>query len=620
MSVLAPAVRPGSAMAAEVYDQQLGATNGIFRIVAPLTGGAQEFVTDVDVVDRVSAYLVNEAAHGVIRAEIRTVVSDPGSSIGRSEVSVPDLGGWGRGWVDFTFDDVAVTPGQLYYLVLSAEGADGNVVWNGRRAEVEGALPSWGYDVNYWGGWQRYDETTNFSTTRLAFAVQPGPEADCQFAGTCYVATPRPPATLHWEGLLSNGTTVIGQDAASAQGASFVPRSDVLRLADGRLRYLPEGAREPVVVPADEAGAWARIEADRRWLASGEVPGATAEDREVAARALLDIRALLQPNGALAAAWWSAWAYAWPRDGSFAAAALAHTGHPEEALSILRFFAGVQHGDGTWEARYRLDGSPVGDGRHWQIDANGWVPWAVWQWFQVAPPGQRQATLRELWPMVSAAATYAAASLDEGGLPQVTPDYWENAIDAPTIANSAALLSGLRASAAIASRLGHVADARTYTSAARRLRAAIDREFGPHGYPRTPRPQAGADSLVTVMMPPFVDETPPVRSAVVDAADALTLPNGGILPGEDWRGNPFDAWTPETAMFALQAASTGREADARRWLGWIYDHRTTLGSLPEKVRADGEPLSVAPLAWTAGIVVLSLTALDRDGLPTPPKR
>ena len=69
-------------------------------------------------------------------------------------------------------------------------------------------------------------------------------------------------------------------------------------------------------------------------------------------------------------------------------------------------------------------------------------------------------------------------------------------------------------------------------------------------------------------------------------------------------------------MFALQAAASGREAEADRWLDWLYAHRTSLGSLPEKVRADGQPLSVATLAWTSGIVTLSLVALE-DGLPTP---
>lgn len=600
-----------------VYDQQLAHTNGIFRIVAPLTAGAQEFTTDVTEVGHVAAYVVNEAAHGTIRAEIRTSVTDPGSAIGTSEVSVEDLGGWGRGWIDFAFPDpVAVEPGTTYYLVVQAHHVDGNVVWNGRRAAIDEALPSWGYDVNYWGGWQRYDGRTNFSTTRLAFAVEPDESSQCQSLGTCYAATPRPAATLHWDGLLGNDNHVVGVDAKEAEGASFVPYSDVLRLANGRLRYLPEGRAEPVTVLADDSGALAKIEADRRWLESGTVPGRTEHERQIAARALLDMRLLLQPNGSLAAAWWSIWAYSWPRDGSFVAAALAHTGHPEEALSILRFFADAQGENGTWEARYHLDGKPVMDGRHWQIDGNGWVPWAVWQWHEAAPPRQRQKVLGQLWPMVRKSADYAAGSLQENGLPEVTPDYWENAVDQATIANSAALLSGLRASADIAIALGHRDKARDWIAAVERLQAAIGAEFAPYGYPRTPNPDAGADSLVTVMMPPFVPETAPVRKAVLDAAEALTLPNGGVLPGEDWRGNPFDAWTPETAMFALQAAATGRESEADRWLDWLYAHRTSLGSLPEKVRADGQPLSVAPLAWTAGIVTLSLVALE-DGLPTP---
>ena len=508
-------------------------------------------------------------------------------------------------------------PGQVYYLVLQAHGVDGNVGWNGRRAVIEGALPSWGYDVNYWGGWQRYDETTTFSTSKLAFAVQPDPVASCEAMGSCYAPTPRPPASLHWEGLLGNDTHVIGLDAKAAEGAEFVSYNDVLRLSDGRLRYLPDGETEPETVPADDPGALAKIERDRDWLQSGIIPGRTTSERQAAARALLDIRLLLQPNGALAAAWWHIWAYSWPRDGSVAAAALAHTGHEQEALSILEFFADAQREDGTWEARYQLDGQPVADGRHWQIDGNGWVPWAVWQWYEAAPPEHRQGTLRELWPMVKKAATYASGSLQDNGLPEVTPDYWENAVSQPTIANSAAILSGLRAAADLAAALGHRSEARDWSMAAQRLHAAIETEFGPHGYPRIPTSDAGSDSLVTIMMPPFVPETASAREAVLEAADALTLPNGGVLPGEDWRGNPFDAWTPETAMFALQAAATGRVEEADHWLGWLFAHRTRLGSLPEKVRADGQPLSVAPLAWTAGIVTLSLVGLEA-GLPTLP--
>lgn len=59
---------PVKADAPAVYDQQLTHTNGIFRVVAPLTAGAQEFTTDVAAVDHIAAYIVNEAAHGTIRA------------------------------------------------------------------------------------------------------------------------------------------------------------------------------------------------------------------------------------------------------------------------------------------------------------------------------------------------------------------------------------------------------------------------------------------------------------------------------------------------------------------------------------------------------------------------
>lgn len=609
---------PEQADVPPVYDTQLQTPSGIYRLNAPNNGGAQEFTTDAQQIDLVTAYIVNKASHGTITASIRTDVTDPSSTLATSSATAELLGGYGHGWVEFSFPEpVPVEPGQVHYLVVQATGADGTVVWNGRRFPLPGALPSWNYDENAFGGWYRYDDTTRYSTTHLAFAVQPDDSARCAAIGSCYTATPRPPAELHWEGLIGNDLTVIGLDAAAVEGAKFVPYTTVLRLSDGQLRYLPDGTTTPVTVPADDPGALAEMAEARDWLESGSIPGRTEPERQIAARALLDMRLLLQSNGAIAAAWWRIWQYSWPRDGSFAAVALAETGHPEEALSILHFLQEVQRPDGTWEARYQLDGSPVQDGRRWQLDGNGWVAWAAWSWYHAAPPAQRTKKARALWPMVAKAADYAAGSLQENGLPELSPDYWENAVDAPTIANSAALLAGLRAAADMGAQLGRRDEALRYDAAARRLEAAVHAEFGPYGYPRTTRPDAGADSLVTAMMPPFVEEVPAVRKAVVHAEQVLTLPNGGILPGEDWRGSPFDAWTPETGMFALAAAATGRDAEADRWLGWLYAHRTTLGSFPEKVRADGQPLSVAPLAWTGAIVLLSLVALE-GGLETPP--
>ena len=118
------------------------------------------------------------------------------------------------------------------------------------------------------------------------------------------------------------------------------------------------------------------------------IPAARTPLSPMAVRALLDLHLLARPNGAVAAGWHSMWKYSWPRDSSWVAVALADTGHGADALRILEFLGRVQRPDGTWDARYLLDGSgPVDDGRPAELDAVGWVPWAVWSWFAAQRPG-----------------------------------------------------------------------------------------------------------------------------------------------------------------------------------------------------------------------------------------
>jgi GH15 family glucan-1,4-alpha-glucosidase len=90
-----------------------------------------------------------------------------------------------------------------------------------------------------------------------------------------------------------------------------------------------------------------------------------------------------------------------------------------------------------------------------------------------------------------------------------------------------------------------------------------------------------------------------------------------VLPGENWAGSRVEAWTPEVAMFALAAASSGRTAEAGTWLDWLESHRTVLGVIPEKVSEKGRASSVAPLGWAASLTVLALSAQQKP-LPVPP--
>jgi GH15 family glucan-1,4-alpha-glucosidase len=383
------------------------------------------------------------------------------------------------------------------------------------------------------------------------------------------------------------------------------PRQAFAVPVSAKVTFLPDSS---VLTTASSCTA-AAVAASKQWLNSGIVPGDSAVQRDLATRALLDLRLSVLPNGAVVAAFYPKWNYAWPRDSSWVAVALSATGHTGDALSILRFLQGAQSPDGTWAARYHTDGSgPVNDGRSFELDGAGWVPWAVWSWAatqQLTPGSAARADLERLWPMVTRAANAAVRWLTSDGLPQPAMDYWEDSVQV-TLGTAAPLLAGLRAASGLAGILADNADQARWHAAAMRLSAAITKNFGPTGYQRTPDAGSGADAAVTFLGPPFATPDAAVERAASTAQRALTQPNGGLRPGTAWPGASGVAFTPETAMFGLFDAATGQQAGAQRLLSWLAAHRTTLGELPEQVAPNADPISVAPLAWTDAIVLLTL--------------
>ena len=391
----------------------------------------------------------------------------------------------------------------------------------------------------------------------------------------------------------------------------FEPDSSILRAA-GEIYVAPERSAQPNLVQS--ACAAVAEQADREWLRTGTVPGEGAAWRSMATRALLDLRLDVRPNGAVVAGWRSGWDYDWPRDSSWVAVALAEAGHLAMAYRILRFLQRMQPGNGIWAARYLLDGSgPVRDGRPAELDADGWVPWAVWSWAAtqpMTPGGRARRELAQLWPMVVRAADAADRSLASDGLPGPAMDYWENSVQV-TLGTAAPLLAGLRAAAALAADIGGAAAARDghrWAAAADRLASAITAAFGRTGYQRLPLADSGFDAAVTFLGPPFAEPGPQVLRAARSAQQALTVANGGLGPGAVWSGTPDVAWTAETAFFALFDASTGQHGQAAALLDWLAAHRTKLGSLAEQVNSAGQPASTAPLSWTDAVALLALLA------------
>jgi hypothetical protein len=298
--------------------------------------------------------------------------------------------------------------------------------------------------------------------------------------------------------------------------------------------------------------------------------------------------------------------------------AFADTGHLGDAYKILAFLERVQLPSGWWAARYSASGIPVSDGRPAELDADGWVPWAVWSWSVAARAGGRGylTGLRRLWPMVEAAADAIVRALTPAGLPVASMDYWEEG-EQVTLGTAAPLLAGLRAAVGIAGELGDGSSARPWARAAAALSLGIQAGFGRYGFHRLAYDGSGADVAVTFLGPPFETESSAIGLAAGRAMRSLALPNGGILPGSDWDGNRTAAWTAETALFALYYAETGNHRIAARIMAWIAAHLTSLGSIPEMVDAKGRPVSVAPLAWADAIVLLALTAQARP-LPAVP--
>jgi hypothetical protein len=412
---------------------------------------------------------------------------------------------------------------------------------------------------------------------------------------------------------------VVVLPVAEPAMVAFSGYADIPLYSDGTVLSavgLPQAV--PVGAPVtDHPGALARQD---RWLAAGSVPG-PERYADLAETALRDLEALLLPGGVPVAAATGEWRYVWPRDASFVAAALARTGHVDDAFDVLEHLqllqdagadAGADAGEGgVFEARYLPDGSGgVPDGRGPQLDGNGWVLWAVAEWYDAAPARTRDRHLESLRPLVVRSVAAIRANVDlETGLPAISPDYWEVAESSPTLGTLAPLLVGLRS----ASDLLHILGEPPVADLTEALQRGLDEHF--HGYPRHPG-AADPDTAVAFLMPPFGPYDAEVEAAWRTAEASMARPGGGLAPGVGWRADGV-SWTPTTAVFALTAAASGNRASATGWLDWLDAHRAPSGALPEKVLWDGSPSAVAPLAWTCATVILALDELDRlDRRPT----
>ncbi|GAA1315240.1 MAG: hypothetical protein ACTIMA_08230 [Brachybacterium tyrofermentans] len=322
--------------------------------------------------------------------------------------------------------------------------------------------------------------------------------------------------------------------------------------------------------------------------------------RDLAGSALRDLWVLADDLPAPVAGWSTSWRYIWPRDAAFCAVALARVGHVDRAIGVLTHLQSIQAEDGWFEARYAPGTDRAPDGRDRQFDGTGLVLWALSEVARTVPDADRPQLLEDFAPLISTTRDALLRETQDGTeMPPVSPDYWEVRERAVTLGLMASALAGLRA-------VGELTGDDKDQEAARSFSAVLTDSFGAHGFQRYRR-RGGSDSALAVL-----DATGchGVASAqqLLDLRQELARPGGGIAPGASWREDGV-SWTPSTSLLALALARAGEVDAALEILGWLAAHRTDAGSLPEKVLFDGRPAAVAPLAWTAANVLLTLDAL-----------
>ncbi len=357
------------------------------------------------------------------------------------------------------------------------------------------------------------------------------------------------------------------------------------------------------------------LEADERAVRDA-VDAATAAHGLAAARhdlllgAALDLHVLSAGLAAPVASWSAGWWFVWPRDSAHVACALARLGLTDRAAGIVRELARLCAHDGWFEARYVPGETRPPDARPRQLDGTGWYLWALDEVGATAPwlrddPGVALAARR---------CTTLLLDLTDGAtpMPPASPDYWELRERRPTVATCALVAAGLERGARQARASGDGGLADTAEQRAHALRALIRTRFGPTGYSRYAG-RTGADAGMLFLLPPYaLEDDPDVRRHLGAAQTAMARPAGGVAPGALWRRDGV-SWTPQTAMFA-------QAGGAAELLDWLAAHRTTSGSLPEKVIATGRPAAVAPLAWTAALVTLTLLSSSAPPGASPARR
>ncbi len=323
-----------------------------------------------------------------------------------------------------------------------------------------------------------------------------------------------------------------------------------------------------------------------------------------------------------------AYAYCWPRDGSFVLWPLIRMGYKDEAYRFFEFCKRGLHPDGYLMHKYRADGAL----------GSSWHPYVHDE--VIAPPIQEDETALTLFvfsqyyrmhqednllkdfyeEMIVPMSNFLASYIDEmTGLPKPSYDLWEQVFMTTTYTVSvvyAALLaaSDIAESAndpdnavkwrSAAEDIGHAAHTHLFNDDRQHFYKGITVQNGQIVKDQT----IDTSATFGVFMFGLFDLHSPELTASINTIKEVFGVNSGALglpryENDDYRrANPNSTgnfWPITSLWLAQYEADTDNLNKTLEILDWVKSHAMATGMMPEQIDpASGENIAPAPLTWT----------------------
>ncbi len=356
------------------------------------------------------------------------------------------------------------------------------------------------------------------------------------------------------------------------------------------------------------------------WLNSSRVPNLSGKLLGLYYRSLLLVKDDQNPYlGCFVASPSPVYFYAWVRDGSFSAMALAYSGHVNSALRYWKWMAGEVIGSGedagTWYTRYDFwTGSPDTSAPT-EYDSIGLFQVGVWQFYRET---QNASDVRPFVRIINSSLTWELKQVSLTGLIPEDASVWEDdhaynfwteAFDDLGILDSAELYSALGLKATWVFALS------------KRLNSSMGIFYGSDGFAQYAIPTSTGlqayevpdSSLIAPIDYGYISPSSPVAIATVETAQKYLTVEGGLARflGDDYHygwdsSGKMPPWIITTMFLALYYERLGNFTGALSLLQWCAAHQQG-GLLPEAIDPNyGNPLpTTSPLTWSAAMYIVA---------------